>query len=58
MRETTMRQAIEELMRELSAALTHERVPRAERLPRNLRPHTARSTFRPADVQVASRVIV
>ena len=59
MKDTTMRQTIEDIVRAMTpgAANGRHRSPRAPRVPRNLRPARARSTFRlPADVQVSRRV--
>ena len=56
MSQATIREAIEELGRELSAALGRDRAPRPARLPRSIRPHATRSTFRAADAQVARRI--
>ncbi|MET0296602.1 MAG: hypothetical protein ABW024_04315 [Microbacterium sp.] len=57
MKETTMREAIEEIVRAVSATWTHDRTPRAPRVPRSMRPHRARSTFLlPTEVEVSRRV--
>ncbi|MDN3496964.1 hypothetical protein QL996_13565 [Planococcus sp. APC 4015] len=40
-----MREAIEELMREVSTRWSTDRAARAARMPRSRRPHRARSTF-------------
>lgn len=49
-----MREAIEELWRAMSARRSPQRTPR---LPRSLRPHAARTTFRPVtDIAVSRRV--
>ncbi|MET0734201.1 MAG: hypothetical protein ABWY55_00945 [Microbacterium sp.] len=56
MRELTMRDAIEELIRGFSATWSRERghLSRAERAARPWRPHRARSTFTPvSDGRVA-----
>ncbi|TQJ30204.1 hypothetical protein [Microbacterium sp. SLBN-146] len=53
-----MREVIEELLHGLAAARAHAHAPKAERLPRSLRPHAARATFQPADPRTARRVIV
>lgn len=52
-----MREVIEEIVRAISGTHPHDRVPRTPRVPRSLRPHRARSTFRmPTEIEVSRRI--
>lgn len=53
-----MREAIEELLRAVSALPGRERTPRRRRIPRWRRPHVARSTFTPVRDLDAPRTFV
>ncbi len=58
MRESDMRQALEELIAAMTTRV-HARRARTARMPRGLRPHRTRSTFVPApDVTLTSHFAI
>lgn len=53
-----MHELIEELTAKFIAAFSRTQHPRPRRADRRMRPHSARSTFRPADPSVSRRLAV
>ncbi|GAA1923266.1 hypothetical protein GCM10009775_14600 [Microbacterium aoyamense] len=59
MKESTMREALEELIAAMTSSRSRARRARTEGMPRNLRPHRTRSTFVPSpDVTLTSHLAI
>ncbi|WP_439591006.1 hypothetical protein [Microbacterium sp.] len=59
MKESAMRQALEELISAMTSSRSRARRARTEGMPRHLRPHRTRTTFVPsADVTLTSHFAI